>query len=370
MNIIIALLVFSVIVVIHELGHFLLAKKNGITVTEFSVGMGPRIVTVVKTADGMSCKIFASTDDCNNRADWKGRTKYSWKLFPIGGSCMMLGEDDIVEDKNAFNKKGVWARISVIAAGPIFNFILALILSMIVIGSRGYDPADIVSFSETSPIQEAGLEVGDVITKINNTSIHFARDISMYLQFNPLTEKEVKITYVRDGVKDTKVIKPIMAKEGTYQLGFTFSIKPHKKASPFGVLKYGAYNVKFWIENTVKSLGQMIQGKVSKDDIAGPVGIVEIIGDTYESSKPAGIMYTLVSLFNIGILLSANLGVMNLLPIPALDGGRLVFLFIEVIRGKPIDQEKEGMVHLIGLAALMILMVLVMFNDVGRILGR
>lgn len=370
MNIIIAILIFSLIIVIHELGHFLLAKKNGITVTEFSVGMGPRLITVVKTADGLSCKIFASTDACMYREDWKGHTKYSIKLFPIGGSCMMLGEDDIVEDPNAFNKKGVWARISVIAAGPIFNFILALVLSMIVIGYEGYDPSDITNIQENSPLLEAGLQEGDLITKINNTTIHFGREISMYFQFSPLTEKPVNITYKRGEEKNTVSVKPVQIEDGSYKLLFGFSPSARVKASPLEVIKYGTYNVKFWIDSTIKGLGQIIKGKVTKDDIAGPVGIVEIIGDTYEGAKPAGFLYTLVKLFNISILLSANLGVMNLLPIPALDGGRLVFLLIEAVRGKPINQEKEGLVHLIGLAALMILMVFVMFNDIGRIIGR
>ena len=126
MQILIALLVFSVIIIIHELGHFSLARKNGVTVTEFSVGMGPRLVTIVKGDNGISAKIFASTDTCMNRADWKDHTKYSLKLLPLGGSCMMLGEDEDVQDVNAFNNKGVWARISVIFAGPFFNFICSI----------------------------------------------------------------------------------------------------------------------------------------------------------------------------------------------------------------------------------------------------
>ena len=366
MKIVIAILIFSAIIIIHELGHFLLAKKNGIGVTEFSVGMGPRIFTLVKTAQGLSFKVFASTDDCMNRADWKDRTKYSLKLLPIGGSCMMLGEDEALEDERAFNSKSVWARISVIFAGPFFNFLLAFVLAMIIIGSVGYDPAKISALEPGYPMEQAGFQVGDTITKINGSSIHFQREISAYLQFNPVSDKEVKITVVRDGEKLTKSITPVSTKDG-YKLGLGFS-NPREKTSALNVVKYGLYEVKFWITTTVDSLKQLVMGKINKKDLAGPVGIVDMIGDRYEESKSEGGFMTLLEMFNISILLSANLGVMNLLPIPALDGGRLVFLFIEAVRGKPIDREKEGMVHLIGLAALMILMVLVLFNDISRLI--
>lgn len=428
MNIIIAILIFSIIIIIHELGHFLLAKKNGIAVTEFSVGMGPRVFSVAK-----------------------GETRYSIKLFPFGGSCMMLGEDETVEDDRAFNRKPVWGRISVIAAGPIFNFILAFLLAMFVIGSVGYDPATVTMVEKGLPADAAGLQPGDVIKKIGGSRIDVGREVANYFQFNTITEKELDVVYTRDGQKQSTTLYPQFVK--TYQLGFNYSpseaeatiggiaedrplgqagmqvgdvitningteiktgielqsylienrlteepltityrrddaantvtVTPafikeayelgfsanqyREKTSVGGVLKYSVVEVKYWIVTTVKSLGQMIQGKVSKDDIAGPVGIVSMIGDTYESSKPAGILSVLVSLSYISILLSANLGVMNLLPIPALDGGRLVFLLLEVIRGKPIDQEKEGMVHAIGLIALMLLMVFILFNDISRL---
>lgn len=366
MQIIIALLVFSVIVVIHELGHFLLAKKNGITVTEFSVGMGPRIITLVKTEKGFTCKFFASTDYCMNREDWKEHTKYSWKILPIGGSCMMLGEDEDVADENAFNNKGVWARFSVIFAGPLFNFILAFVFSMIVVGNLGFDKAVIVDLADPIKQEANTLQSGDVIREVNGTKIHLAREFGVYRQFNELKGDTYTMTVLRNG-KEVEVKLPYMVEEsGGKRFGFTVS-SVNEKVGPLGVLKYSVYEVRFWIVTTVKSLGQMIGGKVSKDDIAGPVGIVNIIGDTYQQTKAGGLLPVVLSMLNISILLSANLGVMNLLPLPALDGGRLVFIIIEAIRGKPIDREKEGMVHLIGLVALMALMVFVMFNDFSRI---
>lgn len=429
MNILIALIIFSVIIIIHELGHFLLSKKNGIGVTEFSVGMGPRIASFKK-----------------------GETRYSLKLLPFGGSCMMVGEDELVDADNAFNKKSVWARISVVVAGPVFNFILAFLLALFIIGTIGYDPAAISKIDHGMGAQEAGLKVGDIITKINGTNVDISRDISNFYQFTPITHAPVEIEYMREGEKNTARINPMKTKtyqmgfyyepsnrpaevtlvgEGTpfeaagikvgdiitkidnqqistgdelneyfqrnpledrpvlvtyqrdgktssvdvtpkfieesYKLGFSYNMG-RVKTSPFGVIKYSAIEVKYWIVTTVKSLEQMIMGRVSKDDIAGPVGIVNIIGDTYKQSRQEGLLTVLLNLANISILLSANLGVMNLLPIPALDGGRLLFLIIEVFRGKPIDQEKEGLVHMIGLIALMILMVFIMFNDISRLI--
>lgn len=429
MKIVIAIIIFSIIIVIHELGHFLLAKKNGIGVTEFSIGMGPRILS------------------------HQGKeTRYSLKLFPIGGSCMMLGEDESLDDENSFNKKGVWARISVIVAGPIFNFILAFVFAIFLVAMLGYDPALITGVKEDFPAAQGGLIEGDLITKINGQSISISREIDTYMLFHPITDKPITITYQRDGasaktkitpvlnktymlgfnysadsqaaeveqvvkgyplgeaglktgdiitkIDDTEIVKgsdisdyftknPLQDKEVTvtyqregteysatvlpqmkeaYSLGWGYnSMRTGSEKNPIKVLKYSFMEVKFWIQTTVGSLGQMVVGKVSKDDIAGPVGIVDMIGDSYEAGKEVGLLYIFLSMANMCILLSANLGVMNLLPLPALDGGRLVFLLIEAVRGKPIAQEKEGIVHLIGFVALMLLMVFVLFNDISRI---
>ncbi len=451
MNIIIAILIFSLIIVIHELGHFLLAVKNGIFVTEFSIGMGPRIITLVKTEKGYRPRFFLSQHDFETTPEWKDTTKYSWKILPIGGSCIMMGEDEIVEDERAFNKKGVWARISVVFAGPLFNFVLAFVLAMFITGIVGYDPAAVTSVVKDSPADVAGIQAGDVITELNGNNIDIGRDVVTYLQFNPLSDEEVNLTYDRDGQKNKVSLAPLMIK--TYMLGFgyqadgaaaaitdiyedmplvkaglqsgdiiikindnpiedgkalsqyfqenplsaetltltysrggeesTVQVTPvlysqnysigvsvnsaRVKTDVLGVVKYSAVEVKYWIKTTVQSLGQIIRGRVSTDDIAGPVGIVSFIGDAYQESKSDGALSVFLSLAYISILLSANLGVMNLLPIPALDGGRLIFLILEVFRGKPVDQAKEGLVHMIGLVALMILMVFVMFNDLSRL---
>lgn len=343
MKIILALLIFSLIVLFHEFGHFLLAKRGGIAVTEFSLGMGPRI---------LSKQI--------------GETRYSWKLLPFGGSCMMVGEDGDSDDENAFGEKSVWTRISVVAAGPIFNFILAFFLSLFIIGSIGYDAPDVVAVADGYPAAEAGIQPGDRILQMNHTKIHVYREVSLYVQTHQ--GETVTVTYERDGERHAVTLEPKLSESGTYLLGFRGS-GVRTKGNIFQTVWYSAYEVKYWISTTLQSLGMMFRGRVSADDISGPVGIVNTIGNTYEASKQDGGFYVWLNMLNISILLSANLGVMNLLPIPALDGGRLVFLFLEVIRrGKRIDPEKEGMVHFVGLMLLMALMLVVMFNDFRNIL--
>ena len=346
MKIVWSLVIFSVVVIIHELGHFLLAKKNGICVTQFSVGMGPRIV---------HCK--------------KGETEYCIKLFPFGGSCMMLGEDGMTTEdydkSRSFQEKSVWERISVIAAGPVFNFILAFIFSVILIGCMGYDAPTVGEVIEGYPMQEAGLQAGDRIVKLNNESVKIYREVSMFMQMNG--GKEVKITYVRNGKKNVVSITPKFDKEAGYYL---MGMRPEGrvKGNGFTTLKYSVYEVRWWIKYVFKSLGMLVSGQVKATELQGPVGIVNVISDTYEESSKYGTFTVVMSMLNFSILLSANLGVMNLLPLPALDGGRLVFLIIEAIRGKKIPPEKEGMVHFVGIVLLMALMVFVMINDIKRIL--
>lgn len=342
MSIVLAIVIFSLIILIHEAGHFLLAKRGGITVEEFSLGMGPRIISTVK-----------------------GGTRYSWKLLPFGGSCMMLGEDDGTTEEGSFASKSVWTRISVILAGPVFNFILAFLLSLFIIGSIGVDTPTILGVTEGSPAESAGLKEGDTILKMNNRKIRVSREISNYVSFNQ--KKAVTLVYEREGVEHTVEMEPMQSEDGRYLFGISVSGNARKKVNSWETIKYSAHEVVYWIDVTLQSLKMLFKGEVGIGDMSGPVGVVTIIGDTYEQSAEEGGFIVWLNMLNISILLTANLGVMNLLPIPALDGGRLVFLIIEAIRGKRMDPEKEGMVHFVGLMALMVLMVVVMFNDVRKL---
>lgn len=451
MNILVALLIFTVIVVIHELGHFILAKKNGVGVPEFSVGMGPRLITVAKGKKGFIFKLFCSQKYFENNEDWQKCTKYSWKLLPIGGSCAMVGEDEINEDENSFNVKGKWARFSIVFAGPFFNFILAFVFSVIILANAGIDYPIIEHIYDNQPAASSGLEVGDVVKSINGKKITIGRQIDTYTMLHPLTGEDVDIVVTRNGKEKSFKIDPNYK---TYLFGFSYGTnekaaaevssvtegKPFEKAgfkagdiikevngkkivnagelstamnevnsdgkevtflvdrkgeektfkvtpepystktlgfiasmdekskSTFDVVKYSFVEVKYWIETTVGSLGALITGNVSIKNVSGPVGIIDTVGDAINQSKSYGFKVVMLQILYMSVLLSANLGVMNLLPLPALDGGRIVFILIEAIRGKPVDKEKEGFVHFAGFVVLMLFMVFVMYNDIIKIL--
>ena len=342
MGIIIAILLFSFIIIFHELGHFLLAKANGIRVDEFSLGLGQTLI---------GKKI--------------GGTKFCIKLLPFGGACMM-GEDDADDmSEGSFNSKSVWARISVIAAGPAFNLILAWIFCVIIILSVGYRSAEISSVSEGYSAAEQGMQAGDVIKEINGRNIHIWDDVSLYTLTHP-NETSLEVVYERDGEEYTAVIEPRQLEgDATPKLGVTSGevVKP----GLLGAFQYGAYTVRYWINYTFDSLRMLVTGQLGIKDMSGPVGIVSAVDSVYQAAAPSGIAAIVLNMLNFGVLVTANLGIMNLLPIPALDGGRLVFLIIEAVRRKRVPPEKEGMVHFAGFAVLMVLMVVVMFNDIVKL---
>lgn len=342
MSIVIALLVFSVIILFHEFGHFLLAKLNKITVVEFSLGMGPRLLS------------FEA-----------GGTRYSWKLLPFGGSCMMLGEDGEEEEEGSFGSKSVWARMSVIAAGPIFNFLLAFIMALFIVGNLGYDVPVLLNVTEGMPAADAGLQAGDRIVKMNGKRIHLYREVQNYSMFHQ--GETVVFQYEREGELHEATVAPELM-NGSYKYGIGGNINYRQKTNVLETLEYSAYEVYYWIDTTVSSLGLLFKGGVQLDDMSGPVGVVDAIGTTYQESRDEGAFYVWMNLLNIAILLSANLGVMNLLPIPALDGGRLIFLIVEAIRRKRVEPELEAKIHFAGLMLLMLLMVVVMFNDVKKLI--
>lgn len=339
MSIIVALLIFSIIVIFHELGHFLLAKRGGIGVTAFSLGMGPAIL----------------------KKQIK-ETEYCIRIFPFGGSCAMVGEDEESDEDNAFGKKGVWTRISVVAAGPVFNFILAFIGSVIMIACIGIDKPVIQETLEGYPAYEAGVRAGDEIISMNNRKIGVYRDVSMYIQLHQ--GENIELVYERDGERYEAVIVPKMDENGYYLMGITGGIY-EKCQNPLELVQYGARQVGYWIHMVFDSLKMMATGQVSRKDVGGPVRIVGMIGDTFEESAQYGAFTVFINMLNMVIFLSANLGVMNLLPIPALDGGRLLFLLIEAVTKKRVPPDKEGYIHLAGFALLMALMVLILFNDIS-----
>ena len=283
---------------------------------------------------------------------------------------MMLGEEEGDRGEGSFGSKNVWQRISVIAAGPVFNFIMAFVCSLFIIGAAGYDAPVVLSVSEGYPAQEAGIEAGDTIVSINGKKTYLYRQVSDYVTFHQdrLKEGPITVVYEHEGERKTVSIQAEDTGEGRYIMGISGSSSYRTRANVWSTIKYSAIEVGYWIETTWMSLGMMLHGGVSLQDVSGPVGVVSAIGETYQESRADGWFYVWLNMLNMAILLSANLGVMNLLPFPALDGGRLVFLILEAIRGKRLDPELEGKIHLAGLAALMGLMVIILFSDINKLL--
>lgn len=348
MSIILIILIFGIIVFFHEFGHFLFAKLNHIAVNEFSIGMGPAIVSFKKK-----------------------ETKYSLRIFPIGGYCMMEGEDEESDSENAFSNKPVWVRMLVVVAGPLFNFILAFIFAIILVHFTGCDPATLYYVAPDSAAEEAGIAEGDTILEINGDKIYNYRELLLYMQLNDAS-KPVELTMVTpDGDEYVTVVSPKLDKNGEYKLGV---IGGYVESEGIGTdLKYGALELRYWFKATITSLKMIFTGGVSSDDIMGPVGVGGAFDDVLDEVKEAStskreeVINIILNMLNWCILLSVNLGVMNLLPIPALDGGRLLFLIVEAVRRKKIPQDKEAFVNFIGFVLLIILMIVVFFNDIKNV---
>lgn len=357
-SIIAFVIIFCIVVVSHEFGHFIVAKINGIKVVEFSVGMGPKIFKIKK-----------------------GETTYSLRLLPLGGACVFEDEDALYEedeehkkqlDENplesetaatpgSFRNSPVWVRILTVVAGPVFNIILGYLLAMIIIVFCGSSTTKITEVVEGFPAYEAGLEAGDVITEINGENVHIFQEISLIAMLDG--GKEWELEYERDGQRYNTTLTPVL-NGNSYVIGIKGGDMVEGKG--LDLFEYSWYEVQFWLKTTIKSLQKMVQGQVSKDDIAGPVGVVQVIGDTIEQTQEYGIGTVLLNLVNIALLLSVNLGVMNLLPVPALDGGRLVLLLVEAVIRKPVPQKLEMIITVAGFIFLMLVTVLVLFNDISR----
>lgn len=325
------ILVFGIIVLCHELGHFATAKWNGIFVHEFAIGMGP--------------KIFKHQGK---------ETLYTIRLLPIGGYVRMEGEDEVSDDPRSFSNKKPWQRFMVISAGAIMNFILALVLLTLAFGILGEQTLTIDSFVENYPAESSGLQVGDTVTAINDQTMNSWTDLTQFVVNNG--EKTLTMHVERDGVPYSFTITPEVQGD-RYLVG----IVPARHHNPGTALVTG-------VKYTGQVMGQIIdfliklpQGKV-QGDVVGPVGIVKQV-DTIVNTSPS-LLAQIINLMSFAAIISVNLGIVNLLPFPALDGGRLVFIIIEMIKGSPVDQEKEAYVHAAGMIVLLGLMAFMIVRDI------
>lgn len=339
-SIVSAVLIFCVIVIVHEFGHFIVARKCGIDVQEFAIGMGP----VIFKKQGKN-------------------TLFTIRLLPLGGFCSM-GEDEDSEDENSFRKKPVGRRIAVIAAGAVMNLILGFIIALIIFLVSGKLTTTIIAeVTPGSGCETAGMVQGDRIVKVNGLHIFTANDIIYQLR----NDEDGVLDFVveRNGEKisldGVKFGLTIDEETGERVLNYDFKVYL-KDITAAELLPAAANKFMYYSRLILMSLRDLISGKYGLNNLQGPVGIVTVIS---ESAQKSG--FDIGYLLDIAMLISVNVGIFNLLPLPALDGGRLVFLIVEAIRRKPMKAETEGMVHFAGFALLMILMIIVTFNDVKNI---
>lgn len=322
---------------VHEAGHFTFAKLFGVKVNEFSLGMGPKIISRKK-----------------------GETQYSWRLLPIGGFVSMEGEDEDSDDVRAFNNKPCWQRIVIVVAGALVNIILGLILISIMLAiSDGYSGTNYIhSFSVDgeSVAQSGEFKSQDKILKIDGKNVYYYTDVFYLASRDEGSTSDVLIQ--RDGEK-IELNDVVIPTDSLIMLGVD--------KTPFTVFKDTFKESVSICRMVWLSLFDLVTGKYSVKDVSGPVGVVDVVSQTAEesvsNSDPTGIL-TMMALITI------NIGIMNLLPLPALDGGRLLFLFIELIRRKPVNQKYEGLVHTIGMVLLLVFMALITFKDIYTLVTK
>ena len=332
-----ALVLLSILVTVHELGHFVVARLFKFKVLEFAIGMGPKV--------------------------W-GREKngilYSLRALPIGGMCRFYGEDEDVTDPDCFNAQKVWKRILVVIAGPLMNLLFALIMVCGLLTAYGDYVAEVSEVPDAaSPAYAAGIRPGDQLYAIDGKKITLATmAVDMIREAN---SDAATITVLRDGEKVDLHLTDIYDEQAGYNVIGVNIIYARRSFSFFEAAGESVSYICGLISETLRGLGRIFTQGVQQGDVAGPVGIVAAIS--------TAVRYGLETILRMGIVLSMSLGVMNLLPIPALDGGRLVFMVVEWIRGKPIPPEKEGLIHGIGFILLMVLVVIVTFNDISMLVG-
>ena len=348
---IIGVLLFGLIIFIHEFGHFFTAKLSGVRVNEFAIGMGP--------------KLFSFT---------RGETQYALRLLPIGGYCAMEGEDEESPDPHAFNKRPVWQRIIVVAAGGIMNILLAIVLMMILLGQESiFATPQISRFLEDSPLEAAGVQAGDVITSLDGYTVRTDTDLSFALSLASMDETEetavIDLEVRRNGETirfDDVTVNTVESTNGGRYITLQLYVCGKEK-TVLSLIKKSFADTVSTVRIVFESLIGLVTGRFGFNDMAGPVGTAQAVTQAASMGLESSFGDAVYNIVNIMLIISVNLGIVNLLPLPALDGGRLVFLLIELIFRKPIPAKYEGWVHAGGMIALLALMVVVTFNDIIRI---
>lgn len=410
--VVVSVILFLLVIMVHEFGHFIMAKKFGVKVNEFAIGMGPKIIS------------------------WgKGETQYSLRLFPIGGYCAMEGEDDESEDERAFGKKKVWQRFLIVVAGAVFNIILGFIFVLILQGQEeAYASRTIANFLPTVIEEQEYLETSNsdldfffrpsaekaeyfrIVSENEYASAEDNSELTTYSRIKNAKDgyfyrealSSVTGLMVEDKIKSVDGYKALCFEDAYFAMsldddgvmdfvvernGETITIpdvtfdridgSDMLEGQKITVIDFQVYGVRrsvktvlqstwlqsqYFVRSVYESLFRIITGRSGFGELSGPVGIASMIGEVAEAGFAESFMNGINNILYIMALITFNLGIVNLLPLPALDGGRLVFLIIEGIRRKPIPPKYEGIVHFIGLMLLLLLMVAITFKDVTKLI--
>ncbi len=342
--IIVGVLLFGFVIFFHELGHFLMAKLGGIRVNEFALGMGPRL--------------------------WgfrRGETEYALRLLPIGGFCAMEGEDEESGDERAFGNKPVWKRVLVVVAGGLFNIVLGLVLMVAVLAPQEiFATTTISQFTEGAATAAAGAQVGDKIVEIDGYAIYTDRDMSFALALADPAAMHMVVERNGQRVDLGTFAMHTQNLDGKEVVALDFYVQPEQRTVA-GVLGRAGADTFSMARMVVESLKGLLTGRFGLNEVAGPVGTAQAISQAAGAGLAQGFGQALSNLVIMMIMITVNLGIINLLPLPALDGGRLLFLIWEGLTRKPVPAKYEGYVHAAGFVLLIGLMVLITFHDVWRI---
>ncbi len=351
-SILLFIFILGIIVLFHELGHFLWARKFGVFIYEFSIGMGPIIYSHTSKKDGI---------------------KYNIRALPIGGFVQMAGEvyedDKKVPKEKCLCNKPIWQRIIVMAAGVVNNFIMAIILLFVfALIYKSTDLTPVVSdVVEGYPMAESNIRKGDIITAVNGKKVNTLDETQILLYYKTKDGKYSFTVKHTDGTKETVKMSPKVEKNEKGDETKVFGVQFEQKEThgfgnkiKFTFQKFGAIVSQMWL--TLKGL---FTGKISLDNLSGPVGIYTVVDEVVKESGKA--LYLVANVINLTVLLSINVGIINILPIPAFDGGHILFLIIEKIKGSPINQNFENWCHTIFFILLMLLIIVVTIHDIMRL---
>ena len=338
--ILVAILCFGLLIFIHELGHFICARAFGVGVKEFAIGMGP--------------KIFS----------WKSKkydTQYGLRLFPIGGFVSMVGEDEASEEENAFCQKSIWKRMCIVVAGPVMNVLLGFLLMIVLVIGQGTLASTTIAKFDENAISSEKLCVEDKIVKIGKTGVHTFQDV-IYEIMNQGYEP-IDITVIRNGEKLVveDVNFPVISEQGA-QFGEYDFVPYADKETPFNYIKHAYFRSISTVKMVIDSITDLFGGRYGLEAVSGPVGVTEVMVDAAKTG--------FFTLLYVVIIISINLGVFNLVPYPALDGGRMLFLLIEAVRRKPMKKETEGYINFAAMMILFAFMAFIIVKDLFVLFDR